>query len=644
MTAPRNLSIGFSKQVLRQIEIHIAQPQPERGGALLGPIGQPLITHLIPDPTAHTTGASYFPSDLLTGKVQELERSQNLEFKGIIHSHPGSLDRLSGPDEEALAEGLNINPHMALFVAPIVTRKGFFTVGLQDHELDLGQCKLSCYVGYRVGTRLKISPVPVQATTAEMPDRPATATTIAPNTLDRRNSSATVTFARFERDLQQAVQHLELVEQPSFFSITQEGVDLRGATVTIAGGLELLFMAGGGYPVEAPTLLATLQDSDTEQLQMPWSLEVPAGERLTRAMNDLFSTSGPFRKGYGLLGKPALTDDPDRAEIAGWSGSFVAEDTATVQAEIREGLFARSKGLLSQHISQKRVVVVGAGSVGSYMAEQLVRQGVEQLVLIDPDRVEMANLNRSSYDLGDVGRTKVDALTCRLLNINPAVKIIRSPLDLFDHDPETLANWIESADLVIGTTDQPKAQQAINRYAHGLGTTAIYVGLYEGAKGGEVLMVVPEKTPCYACAAATRQGFQEVSGTMDYGTGRVSGEMALVADIHHVASAAVKLALALLLPPDAEANLKTFVEPLLESGQTFLTFSMVPDYWFYPQLLGQVPGQFAYQSVCLTPTKSDTCPVCGSAEHRVDPRSIPLKAPNVADLQADLRAVLAEAS
>ena len=639
MALPQNLTICFSKRALRDIERNIAQPQPEQGGALLGPIGQPLISHLIPDPAARTTGASYFPSDQLTSKVQEMERHHNLEFKGIIHSHPGSLDRLSGPDEEALAEGLRINPHMDYFIAPIVTRKGFFSGALGEHELDLGQTKLSCYMGYNRGSRIEISPVPVQTVRAAMPDRPEPTTTLAPSA--PASHSPSFAFSRFEQHLKQAVKHLNLMEDPRFFPLVQDGVDLRGSTVQVEGGLELLFMAGGGYPVAAPVLLATLEDGNTEQLQMPWSLEVPAAERLTRAMKDLLSGSGPYRKGYGvILGKSALTDNPERAAIAGWSGRFVAEDPAVIQAQVREGLFARSQGLLSQHIRQKRVLIAGAGSVGSYMAEQLVRQGVEQITLIDPDGVELANLNRSSYDLADVGRTKVDALACRLLNINPGVEITRSPLDLFDHDPETLASWIEAADLVIGTTDQPKAQQALNRYAHGLGTTALYVGLYDGAQGGEVLLVIPEKTPCYACAAATRQGFQEVSSSVDYGTGRVSGEMALVADIHHVASGAVKLALALLLPPEAEANLKAFVEPLLESGQTFLTFSMVPNYWFYPQLLGQVPGQFAYQSVCLTPEKSDTCPVCGAPEHRIDPRSIPLKAPAV----TDLRAVLAEAS
>ncbi len=57
--------------------------------------------------------------------------------------------------------------------------------------------------------------------------------------------------------------------------------------------------------------------------------------------------------------------------------------------------------------------------------------------------------------------------------------------------------------------------------------------------------------------------------------------------------------------------------------------SMVPRYWFYPQIFGDAPGQGAYQSVWLTPTRSEECPVCGSPEHRVEPLEVPLRAPRL---------------
>jgi hypothetical protein len=55
--------------------------------------------------------------------------------------------------------------------------------------------------------------------------------------------------------------------------------------------------------------------------------------------------------------------------------------------------------------------------------------------------------------------------------------------------------------------------------------------------------------------------------------------------------------------------------------------STVAGYWFYPQLFGDVPGQGAFQSVWLSPERSEGCPVCGPAAGRVDPLGVPLRAP-----------------
>jgi hypothetical protein len=165
------------------------------------------------------------------------------------------------------------------------------------------------------------------------------------------------------------------------------------------------------------------------------------------------------------------------------------------------------------------------------------------------------------------------------------------------------------------------------------------VGLYAGARGGEVIVTVPGRSPCYLCATAIRHrmatGDERVGRALDYGTSRLRGEMALAADVHHVASAAVKLALALLLPARCGLELEDFLERALAVG-TYLTMSTVPDYWFYPQVFGDAAGQGAYQAVWLTPVRREECPVCGAEEHRVEPLDAPRRAPaRRAILEAD---------
>jgi hypothetical protein len=161
--------------------------------------------------------------------------------------------------------------------------------------------------------------------------------------------------------------------------------------------------------------------------------------------------------------------------------------------------------------------------------------------------------------------------------------------------------------------------------------------MYAGAQGGEVILSLPEHTPCYQCATSTRHEMEQetatVSAATDYGTGRLTGEIALSADIQHVSSAAVKMALTLLTPYSAEANIKNFLDRAIENQMTYLTLSMVPDYWFYPAIFGETSGQYAYQSIWLTPTRRTDCAVCGDQEHRESPTETPLRAPALGDLR-----------
>jgi molybdopterin/thiamine biosynthesis adenylyltransferase len=190
---------------------------------------------------------------------------------------------------------------------------------------------------------------------------------------------------------------------------------------------------------------------------------------------------------------------------------------------------------------------------------------------------------------------------------------------------------VSAADLVVAATDDPAAQRALNRFAYARGRPALFVGLYAGAKGGEVIVTAPERTACYVCATRIRHAAEETAGrvgaAVDYGTGRLQGEAALGADIQHVASAGVKLALSLLVGNDPGAGLKTFAEDAIREGSTYLTMSTVARYWFYPDVFGATAGQGAFQTVWLTPSRDEQCAVCGDPEERLDPLQVPLRPP-----------------
>ena len=60
-------------------------------------------------------------------------------------------------------------------------------------------------------------------------------------------------------------------------------------------------------------------------------------------------------------------------------------------------------------LAAAHVTIAGVGALGSNLADSLARQGVEQLRLIDMDRVEEHNLGTQIYGVADIGSLKVDA-------------------------------------------------------------------------------------------------------------------------------------------------------------------------------------------------------------------------------------------
>jgi proteasome lid subunit RPN8/RPN11 len=600
-----------SDAVLRAIETEIAAHAPERGGALLGPRGHPLVTHLVADPGAESSGASWRPSRGLDASVKALERGEGLELKGLVHSHPPGVLEPTAQDRDELAEGLRLNGHMPSYLAPIVARATGAPIA--PHEVALPSGRVAFFAAYRTrGGGAEVRPLRVR---------------IVP----------------LLRDLETAARALGGGDAEVLVSELEETPVLAGRLRL--HGLDLLVLAGDGYPSLPPVVLATAAPGgaapgtgpETEQLHVTWRIQTPEARRLAEALRGALVPPGPFQVAFGPSGGPALTRDADRARRAGWERRLTGEDAEAAAERLRDALFARTGGILSDALRDRSALVAGLGSVGSYVAEQLARSGVGRLALLDPEPVDAANLSRTVYETADVGLLKTDALARRLLRVQPTLRLDLHPRALGDLPPAALDALVRSADLVVAATDDPAAQRTLNRFAYARGRPAMFVGLHAGARGGEVILTVPGRTPCYLCATRTRGGAERaggaVSAQVDYGTARLRGEVALGADIQHVSSAAVKLGLSLLVPRGGPAALAGFAEAALAAGTPFLTLSMVPDYWFYPDVFADTPGQGAYQAVWLTPHSSPECPVCGDPAARVEPLDGPARAPSAEALR-----------
>lgn len=93
----------------------------------------------------------------------------------------------------------------------------------------------------------------------------------------------------------------------------------------------------------------------------------------------------------------------------------------TPQYITKEMFFGR--GALCPILAGKHIALVGLGAIGSIVADVLTHSGIQYLGLWDGDIVEPGNICRSSYQLRNLGQSKVDAIKTKIQSINPFVNI-----------------------------------------------------------------------------------------------------------------------------------------------------------------------------------------------------------------------------
>ena len=106
--------------------------------------------------------------------------------------------------------------------------------------------------------------------------------------------------------------------------------------------------------------------------------------------------------------------------------------TANERARYQRHLALTEIGAAGQEkLKAARVLVVGAGGLGSPAALYLAAAGCGTLGLLDCDRVELSNLQRQVlFDSSDLARSKAEAGRERLASLNPEIWVLAHALDL----------------------------------------------------------------------------------------------------------------------------------------------------------------------------------------------------------------------
>ena len=103
-------------------------------------------------------------------------------------------------------------------------------------------------------------------------------------------------------------------------------------------------------------------------------------------------------------------------------------------------------------LSKLKVLIIGLGGVGSYAVEALSRSGINNLIIVDKDTIDITNLNRQLMTLhSNIGKYKTDVIESRIKDINPNCNVIKITKEIDDKNIKELIDL--KPDYIIDACD-----------------------------------------------------------------------------------------------------------------------------------------------------------------------------------------------
>jgi len=178
-----------------------------------------------------------------------------------------------------------------------------------------------------------------------------------------------------------------------------------------------------------------------------------------------------------------------------------------------------------QKLSSAKVVVAGAGGLGSPVLYYLASAGVGHIKMIDSDIVDITNLNRQIIHFeNDIDKEKVQSAKEKLEQYNRDIIIDAVTIML---DDKNIGEYLAGYDIVLSCADNKKTRYLIN---HACVNNKIIL-IDGGIQGfeGYVLTVIPGVTPCYQCIFPQKDKERQTVGILGATAGAIGSMMAMEA-------------------------------------------------------------------------------------------------------------------
>ena len=148
-----------------------------------------------------------------------------------------------------------------------------------------------------------------------------------------------------------------------------------------------------------------------------------------------------------------------------------------------------------ERLKKAKVVIAGAGGLGSAVSVYLAVAGVGTIRVIDHDRVELSNLNRQilHWDV-DIGKSKVISAAEKLKRLNPDVAVEAVDETITE---ASVSRLVAGFDLIVDAMDNLPARLLLNKAAMA-NNMPLFHGAVHGFEG-RVMTIIPGRTACLKC-------------------------------------------------------------------------------------------------------------------------------------------------
>jgi sulfur-carrier protein adenylyltransferase/sulfurtransferase len=227
-----------------------------------------------------------------------------------------------------------------------------------------------------------------------------------------------------------------------------------------------------------------------------------------RAAPVILYCAGGTRSAYGAatLGQLGYTNVASMSRgFEGWKALGLPWVSPTALSPAQQQRYSRhllipEVGTAGQvKLLESKVLIVGAGGLGSPAALYLAAAGVGTLGIVDFDVVEASNLQRQViHSTARLGEKKVDSARASIAALNPDVTVV-------SHDEMLLADnverIIEGYEVILDGTDSFETRYLLNDAAVAAGIPVVHASVFRFE--GQLTTFVPYEGPCYRCLYPT---------------------------------------------------------------------------------------------------------------------------------------------